>query len=59
LTRFFFAWRQPSGIKTEQITSNISNREMLCSFGLPIFYKGKAKRRRNAGALQGFLTQNL
>jgi len=36
-----------------------NKREMLCSLYLPIFRKGKAKRRRNAFALRVFLTKNL
>ena len=32
---------------------------MLRSFGLPVFYKGKAKQRRNAFALRDVLTKYL
>jgi hypothetical protein len=31
-TCFFFDWRQPIGIKTNQIISKISSREVLRSF---------------------------
>ena len=46
-------------IKTEQIPSKLPNCKVLRSFGLLIFSKDKAKRRRNAVAFRGVLTKYL